>query len=88
LEALKGLVFGALIFGCALVALFFARFFQDTRDRLFAFFTAAFAILAFHWLVLALTDPGSEHRPLFYLLRLVAFGMIILAILEKNREIR
>jgi hypothetical protein len=88
MEALENLLLGALILGCALVALFFVRFFRDTRDRLFAFFAAAFLVLAFHWLVLALTDPVSEHRPLFYLLRLVAFGMIVVAILEKNRERR
>ena len=84
---LNGLLLGALILGSALVGLFFVRFQRDTRDSFFGFFAAAFFVLALHWVLLASTDPSSEHRPLFYLLRFGAFSLIILAILSKNRKV-
>jgi hypothetical protein len=81
-------VLGALVFSCALAALFFLRFWRHTADRLFAGFAAAFALLAIHWTLLALTAPTNEHRPLFYLVRLGAFVTVLLAIVEKNRRER
>ena len=66
--------------------LFFLRFWRDTRDRLFALFAAAFWALTVNWLGLALTDPPDEARTLFYLVRLVAFILILTAIVDKNRS--
>ncbi|HYO75195.1 MAG TPA: DUF5985 family protein, partial [Thermoanaerobaculia bacterium] len=40
------LISGALFAGYAVAALFFLRFWVSSRDRLFAMFSAAFAILA------------------------------------------
>ncbi len=76
---------GALVVACAAVAVFFLRFFRDTRDRFFALFALSFGILALHWLILGLVDPLRVSRPLFYLLRLAAFVLIIVAIVDKNR---
>jgi hypothetical protein len=65
--------------------LFFLRFWQETRDRFFAFFAGAFWCLALNWTGLALTEPPDEARTLFYLVRLIAFVLIIVAIVDKNR---
>jgi hypothetical protein len=76
---------------CALASvagLFFLRFWRQTADRLFAAFAVAFWLLGAHWLTLALTSPDQEVRPLLYLLRLLAFTLIIAAIIEKNRTKR
>jgi Family of unknown function (DUF5985) len=71
---------------CAAVAgLFFFRFWRQTGDRLFARFALAFWLLGAHWLFLAATDPDYELRPLLYGIRLLAFLVIIGAIVEKNR---
>ena len=67
------------------IAAFFVRFWLDTRDRFFALFAAAFFILSINWLLVAVLHPSSETRPFFYLMRLVAFGLIILAVIDKNR---
>ena len=83
-----GVVLGMLVTGCAVVGLFFLRFWKQTRDRFFAFFAIAFWILAVHWLVLGLTDPAYEKRIYFYLLRLAAFLLILAAIVDKNRTSR
>ncbi|HEX8155496.1 MAG TPA: DUF5985 family protein, partial [Thermoanaerobaculia bacterium] len=46
------LVSGALTMGYAVVCLFFLRYWRDTRDRLFAWFAMAFALLAVQRLLL------------------------------------
>lgn len=68
------------------LAVFLLRFHRRTRDRLFAFFAAAFFVLGADWLAIALVtvDRGSEH--LFYGVRLVAFALIIGGIIDKNRR--
>jgi hypothetical protein len=67
------------------ITAFFVRFWMETRDRFFALFAAAFLILSVNWLLVAVLHPSSETRPFFYLLRLLAFGLIILAVIDKNR---
>lgn len=66
--------------------LFFWRFWRDSADRLFAFFAVAFWLLAVSWMLLALFDPTDEARPYVYAIRLVAFGLIIIGMLDKNRS--
>lgn len=77
---------GALSMACATAALFFLRYWVSTRDRLFAFFAIAFAVLALNWVSLAFIDPGEELRHTLYLLRLGAFMLIIIGIVDKNRR--
>ena len=66
--------------------LFFWRYWRDAADRLFAYFAVAFWFLAVSWGALALFDPTDESRPYVYGIRLVAFGLIIAAMLDKNRR--
>jgi hypothetical protein len=79
------MLFGALAFGSAMAGLFFFRFWRLTRDRLFGGFGAAFWLLSLHWTLLGLTDATYEYRPLLYLIRLAAFVMVLIAIVDKNR---
>lgn len=68
------------------VGLFFLRMWGETRDRFFALFSGAFWVLAFNWFALVLAAPASEHRHYFYIVRLAAFLLIIIAIVDKNRS--
>ena len=68
------------------VGLFFLRLWRDSRDRFFALFGLAFWVMALNWFLLAWVQPPSEERHYFYLLRLAAFVLIIVAIVDKNRE--
>lgn len=77
---------GVLSAGSAVAGLFFLRFWRDSRERLFAGFAAAFFILALNWLVLGVVNPGDETRHHAYVLRLVAFLVLIWAIVDKNRR--
>ncbi len=79
------LVAGALTMGYCVAGLFFFRFWRRTADRLFALFAASFAILAIQRIALALTVDIRANSPWLYSLRLVAFLLILAAILEKNR---
>ena len=76
---------GALMMGQVVAAGFFLRFYRVTRDRLFLLFAIAFSILAISRIALALAEAPDEVRPLFYLLRLLAFIVILVAIVDKNR---
>lgn len=79
------MISGALVVGYLLAALFFLRFRRETGDRLFLAFAIAFALLAVQRLALALT---AEATTAFYVVRLLAFVMILVAIVDKNRSIR
>lgn len=68
------------------VGLLFLRFWRETRDRFFALFAMAFWALTLNYLGLAVTAPPDEARTLFYLVRMVAFVLIIVAIVDKNRS--
>lgn len=69
-----------------LASLFFVRSWSVTRDRLFLFFGLAFAILALNWLGLGWLPFVSETHGELYLLRLLAFTLIIVGVLHKNRR--
>lgn len=79
---------GALVMACAVAGLFFFRFWKVAQDRLFLFFSLAFWVLGAHWLAIAVLDVPSETRHYYYLPRLVAFVLIVLGIVDKNRRVR
>ena len=67
------------------VAVFFVRFWRQTGDRFFALMAVAFGLFSANLTLLAAINPAHESRHLIYLLRLGAFLVIILAIIDKNR---
>ena len=84
---LNPFILGSVVMACAVAGLFFLRFWRRTRDRLFAIFAAAFWLLGLNWLLLAFTGPEEETRRLvLYMLRAVAFVLILIAIIDKNRK--
>jgi hypothetical protein len=79
-------VSGAIAMGYLVAAIFFLRFRRDTGDRLFAFFGVAFALLACQRTVLSLIahQPGAEVG--LYVVRALAYLVIVAGILDKNRR--
>ena len=67
-------------------AMFFLRFWKNTRDRFFLFFSISFFVEAVNRAALGLTTVAKEQEPFFYLVRLCTFGLIIIAIIDKNRS--
>lgn len=76
---------GGIATGSFFVAVFFLRFWRHTRDRFFLYFAASFGLEACNRTALALLPLASEQEPLFYVIRLIAYGLILLAIWQKNR---
>ena len=81
-----GFIHGAVAMGCVIVAVFFFRFWQQSRDRLLAWFAAAFLVLAVSYVILGLIELATEWRVYVFVLRLVAFSLILYGIYEKNRR--
>ena len=82
------LISGALIAGYLTAGLFFLRFWKSTHDRLFMLFALAFGVMAVQRLVQSLWIVASEDVPYMYIMRLIAFIIIIIAIVDKNRSSR
>jgi hypothetical protein len=81
----EGLLMGAVAMASLVAAMFFLRFWRQTRDAFFLFFACAFGIDAVTRFVLGIGRVPESKEPLFYIPRLVMFGLIILAIVQKNR---
>ena len=79
------LLAGALAMGFAVAGLFFLRFWRKTRDRLFALFALAFFVMAANRIELARSVTRDTWGDRLYWVRFVAFTLILVAILDKNR---
>lgn len=79
------LIAGATAMASLVAALFFLRYWKETRDRFFAFFALAFLVFALSRAGLAFIDEATEGRTFLYLIRLLAFVLILIAIIDKNR---
>jgi hypothetical protein len=76
---------GAIAVASFIAGLFFFRFWRNSRDRFFLYFALSFWIEAANRIALGLAS-GDELAPLFYGVRVIAYGLIVLAILQKNRR--
>lgn len=83
---MEDLVMGAIAMASLAAAVFFLRFWRDTGDRLFVIFAAAFILLAATRIGLALSQVQQEGHTHWYWVRLVAFLLILIAIIDKNRR--
>jgi hypothetical protein len=77
---------GAVAMGFAIAAMMFLGFWRRSRTELFLAFAGAFALLAFNQVLLSWTATYLEERSWLYLIRLVAFLLIIVAIWRHNRS--
>jgi hypothetical protein len=75
-----------LAMGYVVAALFFLRFWSRTKDTLFAYFGAAFGILAVQRVALVIIPGPLEDTTWLYVLRLLAFVLILIGIAVKNRR--
>ena len=78
----------AMAAGYAIAGLVVLRYWNRSRDRLFALFAVAFWILAFNRTAFALTAARAEITGYLYLVRLLAFAIVLVAIVDKNRASR
>lgn len=75
---------GAVTLAHLLAAMFFLRFWRKTSDRLFINFASAFLLFALNQLVVSGFGTADERYNFAYLLRILGFVVILLAIVDKN----
>lgn len=87
-DELNSVMLGAVAMASAIAALFFLRFWRQSRETLFLWFSIAFAIDAVTRLFLGLGHISDEEQPLYYIARLATFCVIIFAIVQKNWPVK
>lgn len=83
-EFISGAVFAL----CCVAGLYFLRFWRRTRDRFFALFAISFWLMALQRVVALCLAHTKEELAEAYLIRLLAFTLILVAIVDKNRTRR
>ena len=79
---------GAIAVASLVASLFFLRFWRQTRDRFFLFFALSFLIEGLNRFALYALAGLDDQHPIYYVIRLVAYGLIVVAILDKNLKSR
>ena len=81
---MREVLIGAIAMGFFVASLFFLRFWRQTHDRLFIYFALAFFILSANRVgFVFVADRGSQDDYLYWV-RLVAFAIILWAVVDKN----
>ena len=83
---MKEFLAGTAFVTAGVIAVLFLRNWRRDKERLFLAFGLAFGVLSLHYLLLPIIRPHIEDRPALYAMRLVAFGLIIAGIVDKNRR--
>lgn len=78
---------GAVMVAAWVAGLFFFKFWSRTKERLFLWFGISFVAMGFERLLIGfLHNTRHEDFAFLYLIRLLAFSVIVLAILDTNRR--
>jgi uncharacterized membrane protein HdeD (DUF308 family) len=78
------ILLGAIAMASLVAGLFFLRFWKDTGDRFFLFFSISFFVEGVNRFALALTNDPNEGRLFFYFVRFLSFVLILIGIVHKN----
>ena len=81
------ILIGAVSFASFAVGLVFLRFWRNTRDRFFLYFALSFWLEGLNRLHAGITEMLYDDTPVRYFIRLISYGLILLAIWEKNRPL-
>jgi hypothetical protein len=79
---------GAVTMGFLVACVFFLRFWRKTSDRFFLAFAVAFLLLALNQALAQWIGAADERVGYTYLLRVLAFTLILGAIADKNLSSR
>ncbi len=83
---MQDMLTGAIALASMAIGVFFIRFWKSTRDRFFLYFALSFWIEAINRIRIGVAGPAHEDTAGYYLIRLLAYGLILTAIWEKNRR--
>lgn len=82
----EGFFLGIIVTASLMAAAFFFKFWKQTRDALFLAFGIAFLIEGVNRIGFLFVESPNEAGPTIYFVRLVAFLLIVGAIIKKNRR--
>jgi hypothetical protein len=83
---IEGFLLGIIVTASLTASVFFLKFWRRTRDTLFLAFGAAFMIEGLNRIGFLFIENPNEGSPAIYIVRLIAFLLILLAIVAKNRH--
>ncbi len=83
---MNAILIGAIAMASLVIGLFFLRFWRSTKDRFFLYFALSFFLQGFNRILAGLTSTQTEDAPIFYAIRLIAYSLILFAVLGKNRR--
>jgi hypothetical protein len=75
---------GAVTLAYVMASVYFLQFWRRTADRLFLAFAAAFMLLALNQVAVFALGVGDERYNYAYILRVLGFILILVAIVDKN----
>jgi hypothetical protein len=81
---IEGFLLGVIVTGSLVAAMFFLKFWKQTRDYLFLTFAAAFLVEGVNRISLLFLAAPSEGTSQIYLVRLLAFLLILGGIVYKS----
>jgi hypothetical protein len=83
---IEGFLLGVIVTASLTASLFFLKFWKQTRDVLFLGFAAAFLIEGANRAMRLFAENPAEGSPSIYIVRGLAFLLLIAAIVYKNRR--
>jgi len=83
---IESFLLGIIVATSLTAGMFFLKFWRATRDPLFLAFALAFTIESVNRLSFLFVDQPNEGSPGIYAVRLLAFLLILAAIVWKNRR--
>ncbi len=83
---IEGFLLGIIVTASITAAAFFLKFWRQTRDTLFLAFAIAFFIEGVNRIGFLFVESPNEAGPTIYIVRLVAFLLIVAAIVRKNQR--
>lgn len=83
---IESFLLGIIVTASLTAGMFFLKFWRTTRDPLFLAFALAFTIEGLNRTAILFLERPSEGSPSIYIVRLLAFLLILAAIVWKNRR--
>ncbi len=83
---IEGFLIGVIATSSLTAGMFFLKFWRQTRDWFFLAFAASFLIEGLNRIAVLFLSRPNEGNTLIYSVRIVAFLLILVAILKKNYD--
>lgn len=82
----NAMLVGGIAIASLAVTVFFLRYWRSTHDRFFLYFALSFALEGVNRVVIYHFVGTNEDAPGYYLVRLLSYGLIVAAVIDKNRS--